>query len=36
MALDNFNNSDLRDDGTGFNFLYHLETNPSREKMVEL
>ena len=34
MALENFNISNLYDDGTGPCFLCYLETDPPREKMV--
>jgi len=34
VALENFYISDLYDDGTGPRFLYYLETDPPRKKMV--
>ncbi len=35
MALENIYVSDLRYDGAGSFFLYYLEADPSRSKMVE-
>ncbi len=34
MAMENFNISDLCDDGGGLGIIYYLETDPSRTKMV--
>jgi hypothetical protein len=36
MALENFNLSDLYYHGTGSVFLYYLEAEPSRPKMVRV
>jgi len=36
MALENLNLSDLYNHGTGSVFLYYLEAEPSRPKMVRV
>ena len=34
MAFKNSIDSDMRDNGTGLDLLYHLESDASRKKMV--